>query len=190
MKRRNFIAGGSSLALGGAFLVASGAFTRVDAEREAVIQINDDPDAIMGLEPCTGSPNGEFAQITDDNTVAISLSETTVTDPGGRGVNPGAKSQFDRVFEICNQETQDHQVWIRDEENWPVDEETGERRVDFYLADNPDRSIVGEENAVELLLGECICVGVETVTFGLSAGEQLLEELDNQIWIEKDGTTE
>lgn len=190
MHRRKFIVGGSSLMLGGASLVASGAFTRVDAQRDAVIRVNEDPDAISGLDSCPESPNGEFAQLTDDGSLAVLLEETAVTDPGGRGVNSDSRSQFDRVFEICNQETEDLFVWIRDEEDWPIYEETGERRVDFYLRDDPDQSLVGQENAIELPLGECICVGVQTVTFGLSAGDQLLTELDQQIWIEKDASIE
>ncbi len=185
MQRRQFIAGVGSVAVGGATLVASGAYTRVDAHRRVDIEVEDDTEAFVGLTECPDSPNSAYTEVRDDQ-LTLLLNGDSVTDPDSRGVNSDSRSYFDRSFQVCNNETEALCVWIRDDPDWPIYADTGERRVDFYLGDDPDRSLVGQDNAVFLPVGDCRCLGVKTVTFGLAAGDQLLAALDNEVWIDKD----
>ena len=91
----------------------------------------------------------------------------------------------DNVFQLCNQGKEDVCVYIEDHDDWPrasadYDEE---RRVDFYRGANRRDSIVGEENEFLLELGQCVCIGLKTNSKGLSEGDELLEDLDNEIRI-------
>jgi len=62
----------------------------------------------------------------------------------------------------------------------------GERRVEFYLNGFRDQSVIGEGNGINLAVGECVCIGLETRTFDLAEGDELLGELDNQVQIVAD----
>lgn len=186
MKRRNFLIGVGSTAVSGSALVGSGAFNRVESQREFHVEVSEDPDAYLGLDQCD-SPNGSYAHIDDSGGINILMNdENPKTDgtPLGEGVNTDATTRFDRVFQFCNQGTEEACVWIADHEDWPTDE-NGNRRVEFYLEDD-GMSIIGEENAIPLAVGECVCIGIEVRTDGLSAGETLLGTLDDRITITAD----
>lgn len=188
MKRRNFLIGTGSTAIGGSVLLGSGAFSRVESQRRVKIEVAEDPDAYLGLDGCPESANNSYTNIDEESGhLEIDMSPDNPTDAGGQGVNSDSRTYFHNVFQICNQGKQEVCVWIHDDEDWPLvpegyDDE-GDRRVEFYLGDDPERSIIGSENGVRLPLGECICVGIKTNTKGLSEGDQLLEDLDDEIKI-------
>jgi hypothetical protein len=104
MQRRTFIAGFGSLAAAGAAAVGTGAFTSVEADRSVSVEVADDSDALLALEPADG-PNGEYAT-TDGGTLAVDLSASNPTSVGGQGVNQNAVTRIERVFAIENQGTQ------------------------------------------------------------------------------------
>jgi len=188
MQRRNFILGLGSASLAGSAMLGTGAFSRVESHRSVTIAVAEDPDAYLGLDKCD-TPNGSYVDIDDNGHLEVLMNPDNPTigdSPLGSGVNSNSRSYFDNVFQLCNQGKEAVCVHIEDSSTWPrVPEgemrDGGERRVEFYLGDTPGVSVVGEENAFLLEVGQCVCVGLMTRTFGLSDGDELLGELDNEI---------
>ena len=191
MKRREFIIGAGSAAIGGSALIGSSAFSQIDAQRSVTIELAEDPDAYLGMDKCSidGSetPNSSYAHLDDDGHLEILMNEENPTigeSPLGEGINSDSRMFVDNVFQLCNQGKEDVCVYIEDDEDWPqAPEEYDERRVDFYLGDARDETVVGEDNEFLLQLGECVCIGLKTNSKELSEGDELLEELDNEIRI-------
>lgn len=186
MKRRKFLLGTSSAAIGGSALLGSGAFSRVESQRDVSIAIAHDSDAYLGLDRCGGedpAPNSSYIEFDDKGHLGVQMNPDNPTDAGGLGVNSNSRSWFDNVFQITNQGKTSVCVWIDNDPSWPW--YNGERRVDFYNSDNRDESVIGLSNAFELDVGESKCIGISVVTKALEDGEgyQLLEELGNEITI-------
>ena len=184
MERRKFLVGLGSASIGGSALLGSGAFSRVESHRDVTIQVAEDPDAYLGLSKCN-TPNGSYVEIDEKGHLAIRMDEENPTigdSPLGSGVNSDSRSWFHRVFQICNQGKEDVCVWIEDDDSWPWFDED-ERRVEFYLEDDDEQSIIGEENAIKLELGQCVCIGIKTVTIGIGVDEweTLLQDLEDEI---------
>lgn len=190
MKRRHFLVGVGSASIGGSALVGSGAYSRVEAQRNAMIQVAGDADAYLGLEGCPDSANQSYTSDDGEGHLTVEMSPENATEAGGRGINSNSRTWFDRVFQICNNGKEEVCVWIGDDDDWPRvpdgEPDEGERRVEFYYEDDPEQSIIGEENAVELDVGDCFCAGIQTRSFGLEDGDKLLEEIDNGIVIHAD----
>ena len=187
MKRRTFLIGSGGTALGGSALLGSGAFSQIESQRRVKIEVSKDPDAYLGLDGCPDSPNSSYTEIDKSGHLAIEMSPDNPTEGGGEGVNSDSQTRFHNVFEICNNGKQEVCVWIHDKDDWPVvpDEykAAGDRRVDFYLENDPGQSIIGEDNSLILDVGDCLCIGIEVNTKGLKEGDQLLDEFDNIIKI-------
>lgn len=111
MQRRKFVAGLGSLTAAGAAGISTGAFTSVQADRNVAVEVADDSDAFLQLEPADG-PNGEYAT-TSGGTLAIDLSGSNPTNAGGTGVNARAITVIERVFAIENQGTQEVDVTLK-----------------------------------------------------------------------------
>ena len=191
MKRRKFLLGVGSATAAGSALIGSGAFSRVEAQRSVTVQVAEDPNAYLGLDKCQvdggETPNSSYAHLDGDGHLKIYMDEDNPTigeSPLGEGVNSDSTSWFDNVFQICNQGKEDVCVHIEDNDDWPTvpdgEPHAGDRRVQFYRGDNRSTTLIGEENAVALPLGECICVGIRTKTYGLQDGDELLEALDDE----------
>ena len=178
MERRKFILGVGSAGIGASALIGSGAFTRIESQRAVTIEVAEDPDAYLGLDGCPDSPNSSYTNIDGSGHLEIDMSPDNETDAGGSGINSDSFTYFDDVFQICNQGKQDVCVWIDADvdADLELDEEyDDEDIVDFYVGEDREHSLLGEENGVLLPVGECLCVGIATVTKGLEEGDQLLE---------------
>ena len=188
MERRKFLIGIGSASVGGSALLGSGAFTKVRSQRRAKIEVAEDPDAYLGLDGCPGSPNESYTDFDEDGHLEIEMSplneqsfEQNPESDLGLGVNSDSFSWFDDVFEICNQGKQPVCVWLNysiNPELDPVPEDyQGEPRIRFYYLDEDGsrRGLRGVGNAISLEVGECVCVGIRTMTKGLSAGDQIIE---------------
>jgi hypothetical protein len=188
MKRRNILMGLCGLAGGSGALVGSGAFTSVQAERNVSVAVVDDPDALLGLEGCVGSPNGEYAQIKDNGTMAIDLSPSNdEISGGGEGISSGAETVIRDLFQLKNQGTKEVAVWI---DINPVTD-GDDPRVVFYLHnedldEGENDQIIGYDNRVCLDVGDDVCVSLDIDTTGIgpdfenSEGENnLLEPLED-----------
>ncbi|WP_254861922.1 DUF1102 domain-containing protein [Halovivax gelatinilyticus] len=188
MQRRKFLIGVGSASIGGSAIVGSGAFSRVESDRAVTIQVAEDPDAYLGLDECDSLHGDNYVDIDDNGHLYVDISENP---NGGEGVNSNSRTWFHNVFELCNHGKEDACIWIDRPDEWPVVDEgpyEGEPRVDFYLGDDDERSILGEENAVEVELGECHCIGIRTITHGIDANDPaaLLDEIDDTITIVAD----
>ncbi len=195
MQRRQFLIGAGSAALGGSALLGSGAFTRVESHRSVTVQVSEDPSAYLGLAKCPGSANGSYAWLDGEGHLEVLMNPDNPTigeTPLGEGVNSDSSTWFHSVFQLCNQGKEAVCVYIEDDPAWPTvpegERDAGERRVEFYLRDDPERSLIGESNALVLPVGECVCVGLRTRTYGLSEGDELLSALDNEVTITADVT--
>ena len=195
MKRRTFLIGTGSAAIGGSALLGSGAFSRVESQRSVTIQVAEDPDAYLGMDKCSidGSetPNSSYAHLDEKGHLEILMNPENPTipeSPLGEGINSDSRMWVDNVFQLCNQGKEDVCVYIEDDDDWPraPEEYDEERRVDFYLGADREGTIVGEDNEFLLELGECVCVGLKTNSKSLSEGDELLEALDNEIRIVAD----
>jgi len=188
MNRRTFLLGAGSTTIGGTALLGSGAFTRAQSQRRMKIDVADDWEAYLGLDGCPNSPNRSYTTFDEDGHLAIEMSDENPTDAGGIGVNSNSRTFFDDVFQICNNGKQPISVWISDDGRWPMYND--ERRVEFYTgsskgADRLDQldSIIGTPNQRLLQTGECLCVGIATVTKDLDSTDQLLSDIDDEIVI-------
>lgn len=178
MERRRFLVGMGSAAVGGSALVGSGAFTRVESQRRVNIEIAEDPDAYLGLDKCpqtsdTYKPNSSFVEFEDGHLV-VNMSEDNPTEDGGKGVNSDSRTWFDDVFQICNQGKQQVYYWIEAEPALETDDGYGDA-VQFYFNASPDTRVDIEEESKSLPIGHCHCIGIKTVTKGLSKGDSLVE---------------
>ena len=106
MDRRKFVAGLGALAGGGAIATGTGAFSSVEAERDIAVSVADDSSALLGIQP-TDEPNGEYADLSDGDTLAINLTDSNdnVTG-GGEGINTNATTSIADLFEVQNQGSQ------------------------------------------------------------------------------------
>jgi hypothetical protein len=150
-------------------VAASGAFTSVQAERTAQVDVAGDADAFLALAPNGTSPNGGYATGSagaNNNQLSINL---TQTGAGGQGVNPNAVTTADHVFNIQNQGTQPVTVYLDPAGNAPAGVLT------FYhngttAAQSSSGTISGSTNAVTLGTGEKVSVGVKIDTRGYNGG--------------------
>ena len=147
MERRKFIIGAGALATGASAAVGTGAFSSVQADRDVTVEIADDSEAYLAFndDTFTSGNSGVFADYENGELVI----DFGATDGGGQGVNQNTITDFDDVFGINNQGTQEVEIWFE------LSEEL-EEWVDFYavagnndgpLASDETLSLVGEDNA-------------------------------------------
>lgn len=109
MERRKFMIGLGSAAAGSAALVGSSAFSFVRADRGIDVNVVDDGDAYLGLEPTS-----HYAEY-DDRQLSLDFAGG-IGGQVGDGLNDNADSRFDNVFKITNQGTNDARISFHDDE--------------------------------------------------------------------------
>lgn len=107
MQRRKFVVGLGALATGTAAATGTGAFTSVSAQRNVNVQLSDDSNAFLGLEP------GESDLVSDngDGNLQINIDGTNAA---GSGANTNAITTIgdpdnpadEYAFKVTNQGTQ------------------------------------------------------------------------------------
>lgn len=95
-KRRKFLAGVGALVSGSAAAVGTGAFSQAEVRRSATVATADDTGSLVGLEPA----DSDRAFINDDGILEFDFA--TGYDGNEFGINGNAQVQFDRVFEVTN----------------------------------------------------------------------------------------
>ena len=180
MKRRKFIAGAGGVSLGGSGLIGSGAFSRVESQRQITVEAAEDPDAYLGLDACDTLHGDNYVEINENGHLEIDMGDNP---NGGSGVNSNSESYFDNVFRIRNQGKEKACVWIDADVHF---DETSVPVIDFYVIDDDgnQRSIRGVEQSVGLDVGHDFCVGIRTYTQNLSEGDTLLK--DDKVTINAD----
>jgi hypothetical protein len=117
MNRRNLLGLiGTGLGAGAIGVSGTGAFTSVDADRTATVQVADDAAGYVGLSPSSG-PNDQFAKQQGGEL----LLEFDDSGNGGLGVGQSSNYQFNDVFTVENQGTQDVFVSLAPITGIPID---------------------------------------------------------------------
>ena len=182
MQRRKFLIGTAGAAIGGSALVGSGAFSRVESQRQVSIEVATDEDAYLGFKLLDTPNSNNYVDYDYDGHIYIDIHES---GSGGYGVNSDSFTYFDGMFEICNQGKADAEVsyTLPDPTHPSLDgsweapaDGYDEQVVGFYwLDDQGGRHFVEEGQDVPLELGDCVEMGVRTVTKGVDAtGEEPL----------------
>ena len=192
MKRRNFLIGAGSAAIGGSALLGSGAFSRVESHRSMTVQIANDPNAYLWMDDCmdsegTETPNSSYAQLDEFGHLAVDMTDTNPTEGEGQGVNSDSITWADNVFQICNQGKEEVCLWIDPNEKTGADpgrvtlygdaearsgmSETPQRLTDddprtreLVTDDDGLQTFLGVDNSIPVEVGECVCVGVQVFT--------------------------
>ncbi|SNR55112.1 hypothetical protein [Halorubrum vacuolatum] len=178
MQRRNFLVGVGGAAIGGSALLGSGAFTRVESQRNVTIAVAADPDAYLGMSVIEESLNStNYVDLDEKGHLFIDIGENP---NGGQGVNSDSFTYFDDLFRLCNQGKADAQISYQlpeagfDESgNWESpDERYDEPIISFYFVrDDGTRVFIEEGEEVLLEVGECDNIGLRTVTKSVNAME-------------------
>ena len=113
-------------AVGG--LAATGAFTTVEAERTADVNVAGDANALLAIQPTEDQENSSF--INQDNTEDSTFE--IVLDEGG--VNANATTTAENIFNITNNGEEDVDVWIATEGG--AQEGNNSVNTTFYIAES------------------------------------------------------
>ena len=175
MNRRTLLSGLVFTAASSTIAISTGAFNTVEADRTIAVDVADDAQALLRLDPNDADyPNSAYATETDG------IVEIDITEDGsgfdGEGISPFATTTIEEVFPIENQGTQEVQVSV---ESADLDGSDFEDQVDFFATPDPNDDDPGFEQVS--LLDDSIDIGVgEAVAAGLevdATGED--EELDD-----------
>lgn len=136
MNRRKVLLGLGATAAGSGAVFGSGAFTQVAADRDLTLEIVDDTNAALKLEPqdsdyaedVSGSPNG--------GTLAFDFGDGL---PNADGINNRADSVFAEVFSITN--NSDETIWLTagftEPDGTSIDPTSGGARSTELVAKDP-----------------------------------------------------
>lgn len=160
MKRRTFVGSLGIIAVGSA--VGTGAFSSVNADRTAEVEVADEDQAFLSLKP-TGTTNGDFAENTSGsgNVLALDFNsqpQAGGNPPGGKSQGPGTRStyEFNRVFEVNNQGSTE----LYFESDVDTSDEDSVDGIEFFVADNTENVIDGEDAVVNVGVASGTEVGV------------------------------
>ena len=184
MNRRQLLVGLGGLVGGGGMAAGTGAFTSVDADRQANVEVSDDVNGFLQIYPSNrGSldqPNGTFALSTGTpgNQLSIDINDASGTATGGVGVGVDSQYVFDDVFRVRNEGTQDVFVQVNSltVDTDPAGSATGgEVQINFFASQGADTNATGpsfssvdvidgtNELAVPVGTSRAIGIRVETV---------------------------
>lgn len=110
MKRRTVILGLGALVTSGGLAAGTGAFTSVEADRDITVDVADDVDALLGLDP-DSLDNSAYAT-ESDGIVGIDITPSADSGFDGEGVSPFALTEIEEVIEVTNQGTQEVAVTV------------------------------------------------------------------------------
>jgi hypothetical protein len=163
MNRRQFVIGLGATAAGGGTAMGTGAFTSVNADRDATVAVANENSAYLRIIPST-TPNGAFANQlqTSGNKLALDFNDSIPDRPDGddaqsEGVGQSSEYEFDDVFRIQNQGTQTVYVNITD-----VMTHSDNTTTEFYVPDGSGgrHHLAPGENALEISTGTTENIGV------------------------------
>ncbi|MDV7350863.1 hypothetical protein R3751_13870 [Halorubrum distributum] len=191
MQRRKFLIGVGATASGGAAALGTGAFSRVESQRQVSIEVANDANAYLGMKTLDTPNSNNYVEYDGNGHLTIDVGEHDDFDgpdtQPGEGVNSDSFTWFDGMFQLCNQGKAEANISYElpdpPEErdipgNWTAPGDGyDEQVVGFYYisegGDDPgeegDRIFVPEGDSVPLPVGECREMGVRTVTKGVDA---------------------
>lgn len=183
MKRRTVLVGFGGVAVSAISMMGTSAFTIATAERDITVELDDDADALLGLDP-DSLDNAAYAT-ESDGIVGVDISPNADGDFDGEGVSPFARTTIEEVIEVINQGTQDVAVTVES-----GDPSLEELEGDFELFatdpddDSDDRANLREGTDIDDELqvigaGDSFALGFEINGIGKNPDE--LTELEDEI---------
>lgn len=159
MNRRQLLAGLGALAGSGGLLVGSGAFTSVEADRDASVAVAEEDEAYLRIVPSPNTANGAFASQTsagDGKQLFLDFNDS-IPNRDSQGVGQSSVYEFDDVFRIENQGTQTVYVNITD-----ISTHSGATTIRFYVRDGSgNRKFISPgSNDLEATVGTTNNIGV------------------------------
>lgn len=148
-------------------VVGSRSLSQAEAQRRIGIEIAADSGAYLRIEQ---HPESDWSEEDPESSTEFSVGE----DGDGHlgitvdAVRNGTTTRFDDVFRVCNTGKQCVCVWIDDKVGESPD------RVTFHDSETGD-SIEGEGGSVQLDVGECVDIGIETDAVGLEGRNKLID---------------
>ncbi len=183
MNRRQLLVGLGGLVGGGGMAAGTGAFTSVDADRQASVQVSGDVNGFLQIfssnRGTLNQPNGTFATSTGSpgNQLTLDFNDADGTGSGSIGVGTDSRYVFDDVFRVRNEGTQDVFVQIAslDVETDPNVGSGGQVLIDFFASEGADTNttgpsfenvdvIDGSANELSVPVGTSRAVGVRIET--------------------------
>jgi hypothetical protein len=128
---------------------ATGAFTTVQADRTATVNVAGDQDALLAFSPVADSDSG------DENYVSYSDGQIQFDIDG---INTNAETNLSLVFEITNNGEDEVNVWIQDSD-LAVSDQGGEGDITFYAGN--DNTAIESDPGVTLGSGDSVKVGIK-----------------------------
>lgn len=143
MNRRQLLVGLGGLVGSGGMAAGTGAFTSVDADRQATVEVSSDTAGYLQIYPSDeeslDEPNATFAtQTGGGNELGIDINDAAGTTGSSLGAGLDSRYVFDDVFRVRNEGTQDVFVQI---DSVIVDTQSstgtgGEIRLEFIAGGN------------------------------------------------------
>jgi len=166
MKRRNMLAGLAAVTAG-AGAVGTGAFTSVNADRDASVSVANDSQAFLTIFPNNQIDNGAFAVENSLGRIEFDFNNE-IPSQDSTGVGQNSVYEFDAVFGVENGGSQDVFVDITPNpltiDGYPGSG-NGEAVLDFYINDGGNRvNIDGSSAELLLPVGTRRAVGVRITT--------------------------
>ncbi|SEH39658.1 hypothetical protein SAMN05192561_101531 [Halopenitus malekzadehii] len=94
-------------------VTATGAFTTVEAERTAEVNVTGDANALLGLTEYEDSDGDTpYARTTDDGQIVMVLGENMSTGQGASGINANANTTIQNAINVTNQGNQEVDVTL------------------------------------------------------------------------------
>lgn len=147
-KRRQVLIGLGAIGSAGGLGVSTGAFTSTEVERSVSVAVADDAEAYLGLitdddDVDDSITHNDFTETQSDHDI-VKLDFNSITFAGkGDGISRNAEYEFDDVFRLRNQGTQDIEVTISTIDSL----EDGDITVEFY-ADGDSNDSIDEDGVV------------------------------------------
>ncbi|WP_418284689.1 DUF1102 domain-containing protein [Halorubrum sp. DTA46] len=167
MKRRSFVLGAGSAAATGSAILGSGAFSRVESQRQVTVQLAEDTDAYLGLKPIDTPNSNNFVELDENGHLKIDIGDYddgTYERPTGVGVNSDSNTRFDGMFDICNQGKAQAEVCFMFDYDDMVDH--GDPNLDFR--DEYDKTLLCP-NRKKIDVGECVRVSIDLASYDVDA---------------------
>ncbi len=162
MNRRRLLAGLGAVATSGVAL-GTGAFTSAEADRSVGVTVADDDQAYLALSP-TQAANATFVNQDSgaNNELSIDINDATGTADNGDGVGPNSVYEFDEVFRIENQGTQEIEVSISELVDDDFDPTASGLTVQFYPGTDADSPLHDEPITLGTGTAQVIGLRIET----------------------------
>lgn len=191
--RRQVLLGLGTAVASSVAAIGTGAFTNTETSRSVNVAVANEDAAYLGLEPGDDAANGVFANQNQDNQIAIDINdEISGYDNTGTGVGLDSIYEFDDVFRVTNQGTQNIFVQIDPVSLDDNGDGTDDLVVEFYVrdADGNRVTIDGDGGEVELTTGAQAQIGllIDTTSNIDIPGDDTTRNFDTVIQAEDSAT--